>query len=374
MYSYIKRMCSACPGYALMNPTKGHSCELVYNFSIEAPFLVLHVNAYSAGAHSGFEGSDFYLVPCCSMCTFGALKPVTGANATAFALAIVKIQLWYGLCHTVVLDKDSKFYDVFRESLDLLEINCHVLSGDNHNPMLVEHLCRYFSKGLCIMTNERNIVRVALKALLLLLYAWNSCPVLGTDISRSLVAVGREFAFPIDYSHSKHWELTSSPATVDTYLKQLAERLTACHNIAMLLVREQHEWHCALINSCWQDPRVYLPGDMVFACRATCSDAACGRVGKLKYTFTGPWRVKASLHGGSYSLEHCHNAACTEKKHAANLAPYPPEMIPFEPVDSANTHYGQLYAYQRTSIQRSWDQRVHPSITFSGTCQLPQCW
>jgi hypothetical protein len=124
MYSYIKRMCSACPGCALANPTKGRSCELVYNFPIKTPFLVLHVNAYSAGAHSGFEGSDVYLVACCGMCTF-ALKPVTGANATTFALAIMKIQLRYGFCHTVVLDKDSKFYGIFCESLDLLKINCH---------------------------------------------------------------------------------------------------------------------------------------------------------------------------------------------------------------------------------------------------------
>jgi hypothetical protein len=173
MYSYIKWMCSACPGCALANPTKGRSCELVYNFPIKAPFLVLHVDAYSAGAHFGFEGPDVYLVACCGMCTFGALKPVTSPNATTFASAIMKIQLRYGLCHTVVLDKDSKFYGVFRESLDLLQINCHVLSGDNHNPMLVERLCRYFNKGLRIMTNKQDTVRVALEALLLLLYAWN---------------------------------------------------------------------------------------------------------------------------------------------------------------------------------------------------------
>jgi hypothetical protein len=193
------------------------------------------------------------------------------------------------------------------------------------------------------MTNKWDTVRVALEALLLLLYAWNLCPVPGTDISRSLVAVGREFAFPINYSRSKHWELTSSPATVDTYSKQLAERLTACCDIALLLVREQRKWHRALINSHCRDPLVYSPGDIVFAHHATRSDAACGHVGKLEYAFTGPWRITASLHGGSYSLEHCNNAARKEKKHAADLAPYPPELIPFEPVDGADTHYGQLY-------------------------------
>jgi hypothetical protein len=86
-----------------------------------------------------------------------------------------------------------------------------------------------------------------------------------------------------------------------------------------------------------------LPGDIVFAHRTTHSNAAHGCVGKLEYAFTGPWHVTASLHGGSYLLEHCHNAARTKKKHAADLAPYPPELIPFEPVDGADTRYGQLY-------------------------------
>jgi hypothetical protein len=122
-----------------------------------------------------------YLVACCGMCTFGALEPVTGANTTTFALTVMKIQHHCELCHTIILNKDSMFYGVLRESLTLLKINCHVLSGDNHNPVLVERLCRYFNKGLCIMTNERDTVRVALESLLLLLYAWNLCPVPGTE-------------------------------------------------------------------------------------------------------------------------------------------------------------------------------------------------
>ncbi len=63
---------------------------------------------------------------------------------------------------------------------------------------MVERVNWYLNKGLKIMTNKQDSVRVALKAILLLLYAWNSCPIPGTDISRSLVAVGHEFAFPID--------------------------------------------------------------------------------------------------------------------------------------------------------------------------------
>ena len=232
MYTYITKMCSACPGCALTNPTRAKSRELMYNFPIEAPFLVLHIDGYQAGKESGFEGSSHYLIACCGMCTFAVMEPVTYANATSYASAIMKIILRFGFCHTCVLDKDSKFFGVCREALDLMKIDCHVLSGGNHNPMIVERLNRYLNEGLRIMTNERDSNRIALEAILLLIYAWNSSPVPGTDISRSMVAVGREFAFPIDFSSGKHAELYSAPGTVESYAKQLAERLSSCRMIA----------------------------------------------------------------------------------------------------------------------------------------------
>jgi hypothetical protein len=71
-----------------------------------------------------------------------------------FASAIMKIIMRYGFCHTVVLDKGSKFFGVCRKLLDLLMINCHVLFGGNHNPMLVERINRYLNKGLKIMVNK----------------------------------------------------------------------------------------------------------------------------------------------------------------------------------------------------------------------------
>ncbi len=117
------------------------------------------------------------------MTSFASMEPIQHANSKNFASAIMRTQLRYGFCHIVVLDKDSKFYSVCREALNLLQINCHVLSGDNHNPMMVERVNWYLTKRLKIMTNEQDSARVALKAILLLLYAWNSCPILGTDIS-----------------------------------------------------------------------------------------------------------------------------------------------------------------------------------------------
>jgi hypothetical protein len=140
IYSYINCMCNACPGCALANPIKSKSSKLVYNFSIEVPFLVLFVGAYSARKHSSFDGFDTYLVTCCGMTSFASMEPIQHANSKNFASAIMRTQLRYGFCHTIVLDKDSKFYSICQEALDLLQINYHVLSGDNHNPMMVERV------------------------------------------------------------------------------------------------------------------------------------------------------------------------------------------------------------------------------------------
>jgi hypothetical protein len=101
-------MCKTCPGCALANPTRGTSSELIYHFSIEAPFKVLFVDAYSAGKYSGFEGNEIYLIASCGMMGFSMMETSSHPNSTTFAAAIMKIQLCYGFCHTIVLDKDSK--------------------------------------------------------------------------------------------------------------------------------------------------------------------------------------------------------------------------------------------------------------------------
>jgi hypothetical protein len=93
MYSFIKRMCIACPGCALSNPTRSTSSELVYHFPIEAPFRVLFVDGYNAGKHSGFEGSEAYLIAACGMTGFSVMEPIQHATSSSFASGIMKIQL-----------------------------------------------------------------------------------------------------------------------------------------------------------------------------------------------------------------------------------------------------------------------------------------
>jgi hypothetical protein len=144
--------------------------------------------------------------------------------------------------------------------------------------MLVDRINRYINKGLKIMSNKCKLIQVALEAILLLIYAWNLCPIPRTIILHSLVAVGQEFAFPIDYSTEKHWEFMSSLSTVITYSKKSAMRLIACRAIAELLVQEQRLYHREFINATRPDPRVYRVGNNIFA-RCTVRSVFAPRAG-----------------------------------------------------------------------------------------------
>jgi hypothetical protein len=181
-----------------------------------------------------------------------------------------------------------------------------------------------------------------MEAILLLLYAWNSAPIPGTDILRCFVALGRKFQFPIDFSADKHLELTSTPASVTSYSRDLATRLSALREVATLLVEEQRAYHCEFINVRRPDPKLHSVDDTVFAHRATRSDAGRGQVDKLIYPFTGPWLITAKLDGASYEIEHVATKR-KDKKHASDLSPYPTELIAFQPLDGADNQYGQIH-------------------------------
>ena len=51
------------------------------------------------------------------------MEPIKHANSQNFASAIMKIQLGYGLCCTILLDKDIKLFGAFKEACDLLQLN-----------------------------------------------------------------------------------------------------------------------------------------------------------------------------------------------------------------------------------------------------------
>ncbi len=56
--------------------------------------------------------------------------------------------------------------------------------------MMVERVNCYLNKGLKVMSNKRGSIWIAMEAILLLLFTWNSAPIPGTDLSHYFVAFG----------------------------------------------------------------------------------------------------------------------------------------------------------------------------------------
>ena len=243
---------------------------------------VLFVDIYAAGAEMNFVGNKHYLIAACGMTTFAVCEPTPEQNAATFAVALMRIWLHFGFSHTIVVDKDRKFLGTFADTARLLGINIHVLSGENHNPMIVERVNRFLNSSLQIFCNERGTNRVAEEGILMALYAWNSAPVIGTDVSRSLLVVGREFQFPIDYSADEHLILTSDPNRVQSFASEQATLLRCGRFIGQELIHQHCAWHREYINSRRPNPCVYSDGDMVYAKRAVRSDKKRGLVGDRK--------------------------------------------------------------------------------------------
>jgi hypothetical protein len=254
----------------------------------------------------------------------------------------MKICLTLGLPHTIVIDKDSKFRKKIEATMSLLNINLHVASGGNHDPVLTERFHVFANKSLSLFCNERDSIRVATEGLQLCKHAWSSAPVIGTDISRWLVCVDREFKFPIEYSSSPHVNLSFDPAATTTFAEVQETVLRQSREIFRILIHEHRAWYREYINSRRPDPLIYEINDLVFARQSVRSDRNKGRVGKIMIKHTGPWRITAKLDGSSYQLQHCKTQRI-DKKHAAHLSSYPEQLIPFPPLTGPDTSYSQIH-------------------------------
>ena len=119
MYKYCMHKYRQCPGCALFNSTMKIN-KLAYEFPIDVPFNVLHVDGYKPCAHFNFEGTDSYIIAAYGMTGFVACEPVTDESVTTYALVVMKTMLQRSINHTFVLDKYSKFLGIFRQVVDVL--------------------------------------------------------------------------------------------------------------------------------------------------------------------------------------------------------------------------------------------------------------
>ena len=72
---------------------------------------VRHCDIYTVSTKQGFNGQKSYMNFVCRMTSYAVSEPLQAnqMNLSGFAKAIMKIMLTHCSCHTLVVDKDSKF-------------------------------------------------------------------------------------------------------------------------------------------------------------------------------------------------------------------------------------------------------------------------
>ena len=343
MYNYIKTLCRMCAACGLANSTQKRSKELVYSFPVDAPFKLVICDIYKAGDIAAFDGEKALFVLLDHMTGYAVIEGLDGMNSTIFSKVFMKIILQHGFCHTVIVDADPKFKAVFQETMRMLQVNFHMASGNNHDSILVERFNLFLNKGLKILCTERSTTRSFIEAAQLLTYAWNSAPMAETDISRSLVAVGREYLFPIDVVDQPSPNPNLSAQQKLSYTEELRARLKGCREVYKILIDEHRRMHREYINARRPDPTIFQPGDIVWCRRQIQSNKKRQIVGKLRFKQTGPWKIMEKLKGGSYKLQLLNNEKRSDKKHASELSMFPQKLVPLPQLAGTDNTYSQIH-------------------------------
>ena len=239
MTDFIKS-CATC-----LSATKADKprSELLYSLPLQAPFYTIHADCYEPGKTESFDGVIALMVVLDHLTGFVAIEKLRVKNATSFAAAIYKVLLRYGMAQLLVTDADSKFKGEFKIVAEILKITHHPVARGNHDPVLVKKFNRMLKSSLTIFTNDRKRTRVFVEGALMTAYAWNSAPVAGTNLSRSLVVLGQEFEFPIDFKTRQHLTFSTDPANIQSYAENVLELLEKSREVFKVLIHEHRAYH-----------------------------------------------------------------------------------------------------------------------------------
>ena len=142
----------------------------------------------------------------------------------------------------------------------ILKTNLYIVSGGNHDEIMVEKFNVFLNKGLKIFWNEHNIAHVFVEGAQLLAYAWNSAPITETYTSRLLISVGREFKCPLDFIWS-YINLDTPLFSKMKYAKDLTHRLSKYCEVYKVLIDEHRTMHQKYANARRLDLFLFEKGD-----------------------------------------------------------------------------------------------------------------
>ena len=163
-------------------------------------FWTMHVDLWHPGVNENMDGNKGYLMnSMCDITQFIVSSPTVDITAAHLAqLFCADVIFSFGMCSVVVIDDGSSFKNMFMDMCKKLCLTYWVLSRGSHKGNYVNHYHRFLNKTQAIAGNDQGTHDVYIQNAKTSQYAWNSAPIDGTDVIRSMTAIKWIFRFPLD--------------------------------------------------------------------------------------------------------------------------------------------------------------------------------
>ena len=317
------------------------SSGLVHSWPVTTPFCIISVDIWKPGEVVNIDGYKALLNAMCDMTQFVVSTPVKCLVAAHIARAFMEgVLLKVGLCVVVVVDEGREFCSLFRDMCRLLNIKCHVVAKRNHKAVGVERYHRFLNHSQRICSEERGTPASFVECGLTTAYAWNASPIDGTDIVRSVPAIGRVLRFPLDIHESELPQpITDVTRSVTEYVRYLGRDVNYARELLSWLVADRREAHRERTNL-KRKPIVYRVGDIVMGRVAVQSSREKGVIQKLVYQSRGPYVIeRVTGYDTYYVRRYGKPQSALQKFMASDLYMLPPQILPCEHVDTPTLRY-----------------------------------
>ena len=157
----------------------------------------------------------------CAMTQFVVVVPVLDETSATLASHFMQhVLMKLGMCYIVVLDYGTPFKDAFIAICQVLNLSYDILAKRNYKGLSIEHFHCFLNKSVTVAEKERGDNNIFVHVSIVAGYAWNSAPIDGTDILRSIPTISRELHFLLDINLNAVSKLTKNNAHTDLeYLK-----------------------------------------------------------------------------------------------------------------------------------------------------------
>jgi hypothetical protein len=331
-----------CPHCIAVNGSVACNSDVIFSLPLCCPFYILHVNLWAAGEIANYRGDAYLLNAMCDLTGFVLVNATNNIAAHDLArLFVQEVLLKIGFCGLVVVDDGGNLKGLFVAVCDILSIIIHVAAHGNHKAVGIERFHKFLNKAVAIASNDRGTNTVFVEAAHTAACAWNSSPIDGTDIIRSVPAVGRPFRFPFDLSFAPAPTPISDQASdVHAFLRLAGPTAQFAKQMLRILTEEHRAIHRERANESRSTSIAFAVGNLVMACVQVNGDASTGSVAKLSCRKHGPYKIIEATGSGAY-LVRCHDSPTAPllKQPTQALSLLPPALLPCAPIHTPNFRY-----------------------------------